>query len=195
MTYKFYMATKLHFTTNNYDVFKNKAGVKISRDSFYKRNDRALFESLGKKFKEPRELIQYMVSNFAYSNENLVYTKEESDYNYMNWIKRKQSMSKFFQDDLNSIIKHCELNGKFELYNSLSEPYLFKLYLNKIIGIETLCILDQYSPFLDKWKSSHMLLLWESDIRRIEKCKSFVKYDDDKCSKLYYDFKKELDTL
>lgn len=193
--YKFYIATKLHFTTDGYNVFKTNGAVKATRDSFYKRNDNLLFDKLARKFVEPRELIQYFVANFAYGNENLVYTPEESDYNYKQWMKVKQSLSKFFEDDLDKIISRCETESKLELYTSGNDPILFKMFIAKEISIETVCILNSFVNFIPKWKSSHMNFMWESDIRRIEKCSGFVKPDKARIDKIYENYLGVLNTL
>jgi hypothetical protein len=71
-TYKYFMAIKLHLTTDRYDVFETNGRVSGSRETFDKRNDRFLFEKLGNKFNTPRELIEYFVSNIGYFNSKLL---------------------------------------------------------------------------------------------------------------------------
>lgn len=193
--YKFYLASKLHFNSDKYDVFKSRGAVKVTRDSYYRRPDKMIFETLAKKFNEPRELIQYYVSNLAYGNDNLIYTIEESEYNYKQWKKVKQSITKFFKDDLEKILETCEKHSKLYLYSSASEPILFKMYLNKEVCIETVTILNSYVEFIPKWKNSHMMLLWESEIRKIDKSRGFVKFDRARTDSIYEEFKMELDKL
>ena len=55
------MAIKLHFTTDRYDVFEANGKVSGSRAVFEKRNDRFLFDKIGRKFDQPRDLIDYFV--------------------------------------------------------------------------------------------------------------------------------------
>jgi hypothetical protein len=193
--FKYYIAVKLHFTTDNYNVFKNKGITKATRESFYKRKDCNLFERLSSKFKEPKDLIQHYVANFAYGNHNVIYTQDESEYNYKIWIKNKQSISKVFKDDLDTILNVCTSESKFELFSSQSDPILFKLYVSGKVNIETLCILDTFLQFISKWKVSHMKFLWEDDIRRIEKASGFIKYDQERITEIYKEFKSELDKL
>ena len=70
------MAIKLHFTTDRYDVFEANGKVSGSKETFEKRNDRFLFEKIGRKFNEPRQLIEYFVANFAYGNTGVIYSSE-----------------------------------------------------------------------------------------------------------------------
>ena len=60
-TYKYFMAVKLHLTTDRYDVFRSNGRVSGSRSTFDKRNDRFLFEKVGRKFDNPRNLIEFFV--------------------------------------------------------------------------------------------------------------------------------------
>ena len=43
------MAIKLHFTKDSFNVFKNRGVVKGTREAFYARNDRYMFERLARK--------------------------------------------------------------------------------------------------------------------------------------------------
>ncbi len=55
--YKYYMAIKLHFTKDGFDVFKNRGNVKGTREAFNARNDSYLFEKLARKFPVDKDLI------------------------------------------------------------------------------------------------------------------------------------------
>src|SRR5210317_421744 len=105
--YKYYIALKLHFTTDKFDVFKN-SNVKGSREAFVARNDRYLFDKLARKFSTDKELIQYLVANFAYENDAAVYNGFEAQDNYQLWQRRKQSMTKIISDTLYTLLLYCE---------------------------------------------------------------------------------------
>lgn len=198
--YKYYIAVKLHFTKDSFDVFKNRGGVKGTREAFNARNDRYIFEKLARKFPVDRDLIQYYVSNFAYGNENVAYDLAESEENYAEWNRRKQSITKIFADDLNKILMDAYkrkikepaiINFTFNQY-----PSILNLYLGKQIGIETLRILDDFDNLLEPWKqNTSMVLLWENEIRRVEKVKGFVKYDSYKIMATYQSYKEEIKEL
>jgi hypothetical protein len=194
------MAVKLHFTKDDFDVFKNRGNIKGTREAFNARNDRYAFEKLARKYPVDKDLIQFYVSNFAYGNESAVYASEEADTYLLEWNKRKQSITKVFSDDCNKILmdayknKHKE-SSIFYLTNK-SYSSILKLFLGGQISLETVRILDDLNPMIDNWKeNTSMLLLLENEIRRIEKSKGFVKYDVDKIQKVFNDFKEELKEL
>lgn len=198
--YKYYMAIKLHFTKDSFDVFKNRGNVKGTREAFNARNDRYMFEKLARRFPVDKDLIQFYVSNFAYGNENVIYTIEESEDNYFHWKKRKESMTKLFSDDLNRVLMDAykrKLKEPSILNFTCNQyPSILNLYLGKQIGIETLRIIDDIENVIPSWKeNSSMLLLWENEIRRVEKSKGFVKYDKEKVISQYQSFKEEISEL
>jgi hypothetical protein len=198
--YKYYMAVKLHFTKDNFDVFKNRGNIKGTREAFNARNDRYAFEKLARKFPVDKDLIQFYVANFAYGNESAVYASEEADTYLLEWNKRKQSITKIFSDDCNRILMDAYKNkikedGIFDLTNK-SYSSILKLFLGKQISLETVRILDDFRPMVASWKeNTSMLLLWENEIRRIEKSQGFVKYDTDKVAKVFNSFMEEVKEL
>lgn len=194
------MAIKLHFTKDNFDVFKNRGNIKGTREAFNARNDRFLFEKLARKFPVDKDLIQFLVANYAYGNESTFYSMDDADTNYLEWIKRKQSMTKIFSDDCNRIVM-------FALKEKLKEPSIFyftnnqypgilKLFLGGHIGIETVRILDDKLKLVEEWKqNSSMFYLWENEIRKIEKISGFVKYDPSKIDTVFNNFIQEIKEL
>ena len=62
--YLMYCAMKAHFDKSDYDFVKYNGKSKVSRDSFYKRNDRIFFVKLTKKYKSD----EYMLSGTTFSN-------------------------------------------------------------------------------------------------------------------------------
>lgn len=198
--YKYYIAVKLHFTKDNFDVFKNRGNLKGTREAFNARNDRFMFEKLARKFPVDKELIQFYVANFAYGNDAAVYSFEEAESNLIEWNRRKQSITKIFSDDCNKILLDACKNKLKEdsIFNLTNKGYcsILKLFLGNQISIETVRIIDDLHPMIDSWKNnSSMILLWEDDIRRIEKSKGFVKYDMVKIQKVFDTFLNEIKEL
>ena len=195
--YKYYIATKLHFTNDKFNVFENP-NVKGSRDAFFNRNDRYIFEKLARKFTSDHDLIQYYVANFAYGNDAVAYHDSESDTNLTVWTKRKQSITRIFENDLSAIILHLEKEkkGKAELFtfDDNNFPELFKLYLGHYVTIESLSILNNFQPYLLSWRRNANLI-WDEECRRIEKVKGFVKYDEYKLTPVYTKFLEDLSEL
>lgn len=198
--YKYYIAIKLHFTKDNFDVFKNRGNVKGTRDAFNARNDRYMFEKLARRYPVDKDLIQYYVANFAYGNDAAIYSTEEAETNLLEWNRRKQSITKIFADDCNKILMDACKNKftKESIFNLTNKGYssILKLFLGNQISLESLRIIDDLHPVIDSWKqNSSMVLLWENEIRRIEKSKGFVKYDNDKVAKVFNNFIQEITEL
>lgn len=190
--YRYFMAIRLHFTTDKYDVFEKNGRVTGKRETFEKRNDRGLFEKLANKFTKDKDLIQYLVANFAYGNNGVIYSTDSDEY-YDVWIKRKESMRRVFELDLITIQRHLENNKK--IYNDLYSideysPLLLNLYLGKQITLETMVILNDIENYLDTWEP--LIMLWKDEFRLIRKVKKFVKYNSDIVQSIYSKFKEEM---
>ena len=186
--YKYYMAVKLHFTTDGYDVFETNGHVKGSRDVFCNRNDRFIFEKLARKFDKPFDIIQYFVANFAYGNDAVIYCDADGTANLVTWQRRKQSLTQTFKNDIDALLLHVEKNkhthDRVFKFVQGDHPELLKLFLGSHISIETMVILDSFEDYLSSWKS-FTNLLWEEEYRRIIKCKRFIKFDSAKLMTTY----------
>ncbi|MGA1046773.1 MAG: hypothetical protein ACO3UU_02090 [Minisyncoccia bacterium] len=190
--FRYYIALKLHFTKEKFNVFENKGHIKGSYAAFDARNDKYLFEKLARKFPKDQDIIQFIVANLSIGNDNIIYGMEEAEENYIQWIKRKQSITHTFLNDINTIQLESEKNN----YNldqiincTLNQfPVIIKLYLGKLICMESIVILNDFIPMIAKWKQEPSLILLENDILRIEKLKGFVKYNRDKIEKQVNEF-------
>ena len=187
--YKYYAALKLHFTSKSYSVFKHKGRVKCSREKFDSRNDRYLFEKLGQRFESEREYILYIASNMLYGHMNVVYDTTTGDANYKEFIRRRQSMTNIFRDDL-----HNAINAGAQ-YNFASQkiPDIIQLWLAGKITTETMSILNDLDGIVEKTRrSGHLALLLGDELLKIEKAKGFVKYDSYKVMAIYNSLIEEL---
>lgn len=191
--YKYYMAVKLHFTSDKFNVFENGGRVKGSIEAFKKRADRFHFDHLATKIPTDRDMIQFYVANFAYGFNEPVWSQEEAQKNYKTWLKRKESIAYFFKRDLDTIILHAEKEN-LQYYHLLSwrenvHPEVMKLYIGGYITIESMSILNDFTNYIDDWKKVDTLkLLWSGELRRIEKIKGFIKYNPEKLKVIYDSF-------
>jgi hypothetical protein len=198
--YKYYLAIRLHYTRDSYDVFAKRGHIKYSREQFDKRNDKLLFEKLARKYPKDQDIIQFYVSNFAYGNETPVYEIEQAETYYIDWIRRKESITKVFTDDLNYIIINSEKNklskeSIFE-FEFCQPPSILILLLGNRISLETVCILNDFMGLTDNWyMSGFMHNIWEKEVRRICKSKRFVKYNKERIFPIINNFEEELASL
>ena len=193
--FKYFQAIKLHFTSERYDVFEMNGRVTGTRASFEKRNDRGLFEKLAKKFDTDRELIQFLAANFAYGHRNVVYSAESDEY-YTLWMRRKESITQVFKNDLSSIISHLEksnISGEavFSIENGM--PELLNLYIGGYVSLETMVILQNFDDYLSKWEP--IIMLWHDHFLVIRKSNRFVKFKKDRLQSIYDNFINELKEL
>src|SRR6056300_1066052 len=170
--FRYYIALKLHFTKDKFNVFENKGHIKGSYSAFEARNDKYLFEKLARKFPKDQDIIQFIVANLSIGNDNIIYGMEEAEENYIQLESEKNNYN------LDQII-NCTLN---------QFPYIIKLYLGKLICMESIVILNDFVPMIARWKEEPSLMLLENDILRIEKLKGFVKYNRDKIEKQVNEF-------
>ena len=196
--YRYYMAVKLHFTKDSFNVFETPS-VKCSVATFEKRNDRYLFEKLAKKYNTDRDIIQYYVANFAYGHEDVVYEEEESKTIYRKWISKKESITKVLDDDCSIILNEMEKNSidkaRLLYLTNGYQPYILTLLISGKVSIESIRILDDYLDFVSEWNGNATLQFWQNDLRRIRKLKRFVKYDKERIGRIIDNFQFELNEL
>lgn len=195
--YRYYLALKLHFTTEKFNVFENRGSVRGTRETFNARNDRYIFEKLANKYSTDKDIIQFFVANFAYNADTAIYEAHQAEDNFIEWTKRKQSITQVFVDDLAGIITHIETTkSKAHLFgfdNSGEYPILLNMFIGGKVKIETMRILDDIYPFLEEW-SNHPTVkyIWSNEFLRIKKLTGFVKYDKIKLSKVFNHFIEEV---
>ena len=191
--YRYYLALKLHFTTDKFNVFENKGHVRGSYETFDARNDKHLFDKLGRIFGTDRELIQFIAAQFVYNNPNFIYDLNQAHDNYTQWVKVKESITKVFSDDINTIQLEAEKNGYTldEIFNcTLNDfPVIIKLYLGKRISPQTVAILANMNEAVSMWLNNpNLSLVLESEIRILYKMDKFLKYNEEKLQKIYNEF-------
>ena len=177
-------------------MFETRGNVKGSEQAFIARNDRYLFERIARKHQTDREVIKYFVANFSYGNDACVYDESSAEDNLQEWNRRKESLTRVFENDLHEVVLQKEKNNLsrkqiFE-FNLDSYPLILKMYIGKKVTIETMFLLNKLDGYLKLWHNSSMLL-WEEERRRIEKLEGFVKFDAPKLSQIYASFMEELE--
>lgn len=182
--FKYYLSIKLHFTNPKFNVFVNRGRIKGSIQTFTSRNDRYLFEKVARQYPADKDCIRYFASNFMYGNPNVVYNDAEATANYKEYIRRKQSITRVFVNDLD-VIAH-QNSGRHRGLDVL------QLLLGRKITLETAVILNDMDGFVDKMKQSPLALVMGDDLLRIEKSKGFVKYDPCKVMGPYQQFLEEI---
>jgi hypothetical protein len=182
--FRFYLALKLHFTTDTYDVFKQHGRVKATKSSLYKRKDLYLIQKIAETYSE-KEIVDFLVSNFITGDKWGGLFDSEAKENYILWKRNMESLTYNFDTQVNKILNLCEkhevgFDSVFDSYNN-QHPLILKLYLRKDVSIETMVILNKINSFVFKLDDALKNdLIWPELSRTIKKYDPFLKVNKDK---------------
>ena len=171
--YLMYCAMKAHFSKNNYDFHKYGGKTKVSRDSFWKRNDKYFFVKLAKKHDDRDSIQDYLVSNFIKNRGG--YIANFNDENYEAWKDRKTDFYNIFFDELKPLVKDFE--PLFQTKNN-NHPKLLKEFLGDRVSLETLIILDDLVDFSKGWdRELKEDIVWPDLKKLMKNYKGFLTID------------------
>ena len=183
--YKEYLALKNHFTKPNYDYFRYNGKLKTNSDSFNNRKDKLFFQKLAKHPDVHNFLIANLSDNEKYWIRELAYS-EEAENRYKQWLKRQQSLTYVFKQQLGKL--DSDFNQNFIVKDN-EHPLLLKLFLGNDIDLETLCILLDLTGAKNHWDSKMKYdMIYDSVKLKIEKYTPFIKYDKEKMKKIVLDY-------
>ena len=175
--YLMYCAMKAHFSKNNYDFHKYGGKTKVSRDSFWKRNDKYFFVKLAKKHDDRDSIQDYLVSNFIRDRRG--YIANFNDENYKVWKDRKTDFYNIFFDELRPFVKDFE--PLFQTKNN-NHPKLLKEFLGDRVSLETLIILDDLVDFSKRWdRELKEDIVWPDLKKLMKNYKGFLTIDKNRC--------------
>lgn len=171
--YRFYMAVKTHFTSKTFDVFTDKNKFSnITQDVFESKPYNHFFKSLAKKFKEPKELIQFLVASCAYGQINDIFDPIVSTNHFVEWKKNKQKTTRLILDDLYDYPISDRIIG--------DPPRILKDVITGIIHIETAVAINRFDPYIvDIFLNKKKYLILSEIAFKIKKLDRFVKFDEE----------------
>lgn len=185
--YRSYLALKLHFTTDKYDIIEQKGRVKASRQAFFKRSDLFSIKKLASSYSD-NEIVNFLVANFVSGDKWGGVFDSEARSNYLSWKKRIESITYTLEKDLDKISFDAEKNDlDFSDYfdsKNLQLPKVINMYFRNEVSIETLVIVNKINNFVelvDSKLQDH--IVWPDVSRLIKKYSPFLninkqKYDD-----------------
>ena len=182
--YKEYLALKNHFSKPDYDYFKYNGKLRANADSFNTRKDKLFFQKLAKHPDVHNFLVANLSENEKHWIRDLAYS-EDAEKTYKNWLKRQQSLSYVFKQELGKL--DSDFNRNF-VVKSNEHPLLLKLFLAKEISLETLCLLLDLTGAKKHWDSKMQYdLIYDSIRVKIEKYTPFIRCDKEKLRKIVVD--------
>ena len=173
-----YHVLKLHFTSS-YDYFKYGGKCNINIESFEKRRDKYHFYKLSRKY-ELDEYREFVISSLL-SNDNCwagTLLEDESQLAHTKRMSILQSLGYNFKND-------CIIISDAGNFNSLlktegSYPTLLTMTLQKVLNIETLCILNSFMNFLPMWERKiDDDIRWPNIHQKIVKYSPFIQFPKD----------------
>ena len=188
-TYCLFMAIKNHFTQKNYSFFKYKGKVRISKDKFMMNKDRFKYSRLSKKY-DAIEMQDFILANILSGRKWIgEFMEDDAEQTYINYIKRSQSFTYTFKNDMDKIFSSISSPTKIFKEKNSTYPVLLELHMANDVNIESLCVLNSFIPFIhifDK-KLGEDDFIWSTIRNMIVKLTPFLTYDREKCKKILKD--------
>ncbi len=174
-TYQTYLSMKSHFTNPKYDFFKYGGKSRATVSSFNKRKDKYWFEKTSRKYSD-QEILDFLLSNFITANnpQNLWIGEiiNSGERNYSEWMKRQQSLTYLFKEQLEGLLSEKKLDEVFDC--SKGHPPILKKYLGGDLSLETLIILEKIFSFVKKFDKNINDPVWETVSLKIKKYIPFI---------------------
>jgi hypothetical protein len=187
--YRMYLALRLHFTTDDYDVVTQKGRVRASRQAFAKRKDLYSIKKIAKTYSD-EEVANFLVANFVSGDRWGGMFDMDAGQRYKEWKKRVESLSYNFQQELDNLIEDAEeakLNiDEIFTVSKGQHPYIIKAFLRNTISVETLVILERLNNFTDRFdREISDTIVWPDISRLIKKYKPFLLIDLEKYNAIF----------
>lgn len=184
--YVTFLALKQHFTKPKYDVIKYNWKTRASLTAFHKRTDRYFYERLSRK-KNDQEVKDFFISNFVSTdNPNSVYIADlmkEGEDNYLQWMKRIQSLSYTFKTEISDLLFDENLNSLLTPQDG-QHSNLIRKHLQKSASIETLVILQKILHYVKDYDKIFKDPVWDSLRLKIVKYEPLLNIEVDNYSNI-----------
>lgn len=182
--YRYYQSLKLHFESKTYDAAKYNFKTSANPKSFWKRNDKYHFAKVAKRFKDVPELVGFYASHFI-NGTKWIGEMLNAEEVYQSWLKRMQSISYIFEQDLNHLSIEVESFDSLLRSKDGEHPLIITYYLQEEISLETVVIINKLTGFMNKAdKEITETIMWPDISLKIRKYEPFVQVDLNKMKKI-----------
>lgn len=132
--------------------------------------------------KTDEEIVNFFVSNFASCDDpQSLWIGEiikEGEENYKNWMKKTQSLSYIFREEV-GILNAKNFDEMFKI-ESNKHPRILKEFLQKKLSLETMIILNNILGYKKQFDKNLKDPVWEFISMKIEKYSPFLHIDSNK---------------
>jgi len=154
--YKIYLALKLHFTTESYDITKHKFAAKGKKETFLKRKDLMVLRKLARDHRR-QEIIDILVANFVSGDRWGGMFDAEALETYKVWRNNKEKRAYTFEQDLHAIQLRMDKDNIEDATVDDQHPLILKMLLGKQIALETVVIFNKAINFIDDYSDDLIL--------------------------------------
>ena len=187
--YRYYLALRLHFTTDSYNVIEQKGRVRATKNSFLKRKDLLSIRRVAETYSD-KDIVDFLVANFVSGDRWGGVFDVESKERYQGWKKRIESISYTFKKEIDKAVTYADKLGitfnQLFYCNHGQHPFIIKMYLRNDISVETLVILNKLNNFTDQLDQDLKDdLVWPDTSRIIKKYSPFLEIKKDKYNEIY----------
>lgn len=183
-TYQYANAINMHFNTK-YDAFKYNFKTRVTQKTYWGRPDKYQLTKIGKRFKTKEEIIGYFAAHQLAGNKwsgDMI--RDEGV--YTDYLKRIESLSYNFKNELEELSEYS-LDGLLSCYKD-NYPIIINKYLEETVSIETVCILNALTGFIeDVNRKITETILWPDIYNKIIKYQPFLNFDRNKFMKIVLD--------
>jgi hypothetical protein len=128
------------------------------------------------------EIINFFVSNFASCDDPqslwVGQIIKEGEETYKNWMRRTQSLSYIFRDEV-SIFNSKNFDEMFKIEGN-RHPKILKQFLQKKLSLETMIVLNNILGYKNQFDKKLQDPVWEFVSMKIEKYTPFLHIDSNK---------------
>ena len=182
--YRHYLALRLHFTTDKYDVIKQQGRVRATQQSFLRRRDLLSITRVAESYSN-KDVVEFLVANFISGDRWGGVFNVDARERYIDWKKRVESMTYTFEKEIGAAVLYAEKN-KIEFTDLLQSingqhPHIIKMFMKGTVSIETLVILNKLGNYINKLDIDLKDdLVWPDTSRIIKKYSPFLNFSREK---------------
>lgn len=195
-TFQMYLAVRTHFKTEEYDFFEYRGKLNAKSCSFEQLIQKPYYGSMQKlsRMYDSKELCDYFVSNMLISNGTHTFDVDaEGKRVYTDYIRRKESRTYIFKQDINRVCMEIEKINKYDFWDSLNiiegqHPLLLRMFVGAYLAPESMCILYHVRDYISEWdKLVQDTIVYPSIVMKIKKLSAFVRIKDVNAYQSYID--------
>jgi hypothetical protein len=175
--YQYNNAISMHFN-GQYDAFKYNFKTRVSQKSYWGRPDKYQLTKIGKRFRTKEDIINYFAAHQLAGNK-WVGDMIRDERTYTDYLKRIESLSYNFKNELQET-SHMGFD-EILVQDGNDYPMIINLYLENTVSLETVCILNRLTDFIESANSNITeTLLWPELYNKVVKFQQFLNFDRQK---------------